>query len=433
MQGQASGPYTATLNLLGGTAITGGTIGLELDGANTRVAGNALGNLSFSGQGGDYITLANGVLAGQALDATGVTFDGVDPSDANLSDLYGVENKITDALNDASLGLVRVRSGEVYVSHQDGSIQRGIDAASSGDTVNVQAGTYIGQVAVHQNVTISGQGDSTVIQAPATLVNEFTTSAANDPIVYFTGITSGNINNVKIDGLGLGTANYRFEGIAYYDAGGTVDQVMITGIRDNPLDGTQAGVALYAYNADATPRILTVTNNVISDYQKNGMALSGDGLTADVSGNVVTGAGPTAAIAQNGIQIGYGAVGHVSANTVDGNSYTAAGTPDDYAAGILLFQPGAGTTVTANTLGVTSGNDAGIFLDGVVGAGISIEQNTINRSFHAGSISPTTSAARPSARTSFGITRPASSSTLRRPAWASSKATASRATAVVVW
>ena len=64
VQGQASGPYTATLNLLGGTAITGGTIGLELDGANTRVAGNALGNLSFSGQGGDYITLANGAFGG---------------------------------------------------------------------------------------------------------------------------------------------------------------------------------------------------------------------------------------------------------------------------------------------------------------------------------------------------------------------------------
>ncbi len=71
---------TTSLAVLDSTTITGGPVGLLVDGANSLVTGNTLNNAMFSGQSGSYITLANGALSGatpSVLDATGVTFDGV--------------------------------------------------------------------------------------------------------------------------------------------------------------------------------------------------------------------------------------------------------------------------------------------------------------------------------------------------------------------
>ncbi len=70
---------TTSLAVLDGTTITGGPVGLLVDGANSLVTGNTLNNAMFSGQSGNYITLANGALSGatpSVLNATGVSFDG---------------------------------------------------------------------------------------------------------------------------------------------------------------------------------------------------------------------------------------------------------------------------------------------------------------------------------------------------------------------
>ena len=77
---------------------------------------------------------------------------------------------------------------------------------------------------------------------------------------------------------------------------------------------------------------------------------------------VVTGAGATAAIAQNGIQLSRGATGSVTGSSVTGNNYTGPGGTE--AAGILAFG-GCGTPLvqhasfTSNRL---TGNDLGIAL-----------------------------------------------------------------------
>ena len=56
-----------------------------------------------------------------------------------------------------------------------GSVQRGVNVASNGDTVNASAGTFTEQVNINKGITLSGQGDSTVIKSPAILSPEFTT------------------------------------------------------------------------------------------------------------------------------------------------------------------------------------------------------------------------------------------------------------------
>jgi nitrous oxidase accessory protein NosD len=72
----------------------------------------------------------------------------------------------------------------------------------------------------------------------------------------------------------------------------------------------------------------------VSNYQKNGITANGS-IAATIAGNVVTGDGPITYIAQNGIQVGFGATATVKNNTVSGNNYSPV---SDVACGILLYQ-----------------------------------------------------------------------------------------------
>ena len=66
---------------------------------------------------------------------------------------------------------------------------------------------------------------------------------------------------------------------------------------------------------------MAITDNVVSDYQKNGIVVNGE-VSGTIDRNVVTGDGPITYIAQNGIQIGFGASGVIRDNEVSGNDYT---------------------------------------------------------------------------------------------------------------
>jgi len=266
------------------------------------------------------------------------------------------------------------------------TIQNGIDTVQPGGTVYVAAGTYVEQLDIGKPLSLKGAGIGvTVVQSPASLATKFTTSAANKPVVYVHGTTNASdveIALLTVDGNGAANANYRMSGIAFYNAGGTVRDSEIVRVRETPLSGTQQGVGIYALNDDSVARTIVIRANLVNDYQKNGMALNGAGLTATVDANQVTGAGTTSLIAQNGIQIGFGAVGSITGNSVKDNDCTAA--PDctadptsasnaDGAAGILLYQPGAGTvTVSGNIL---TGNQFGVWT--VAATSIDVNNNSI--------------------------------------------------------
>ena len=202
-------------------------------------------------------------------------------------------------------------------------IQDGIIAVASEGIVYVNPGNYTEQLEITKNVTIKGSGIGiTNILSPVSLPLSFTTSAANYPIVYIHDVANATLSSLTIDGQGVGNSNYRFIGVGFRYAGGTITKSEIKGIRETPLNGDQHGVAIYAYNDIGSNRIIYVTNNQIYDYQKNGMALSGAKTFAIVLNNNVNGAGNTTLIAQNGIQIGYGAGGTIQNNIVSGNWYT---------------------------------------------------------------------------------------------------------------
>lgn len=215
------------------------------------------------------------------------------------------------------------------------AIQDAIDAASPGDTVHVCAGTYEEQLDIELDLALEGDGQGlTIVRSPTTLVSKFSTTTTNKPVVYAHNATVA-IRDMTVDGAGRGNGNYRFIGIAYYDAGGSVQRVEIVHITESPLSGSQHGVGLYALNQDGASRTLLVARNTISNYQKNGMALLGSGLEVTVVHNTVTGFGETTAIAQNGIQVGLAAKGSVNNNSVADNFYNG---PTWTASGYLVSE-----------------------------------------------------------------------------------------------
>lgn len=181
------------------------------------------------------------------------------------------------------------------------------------------------------------------------------------------GLTRIVISNSQIFG-----ANYY--GIVNNGSNVTVTKSQIHDIGENPLNGDQHGVGIYwAYDHLDKGSIIS---NLIWNYQKGGIVVNGgaiSGTAATVSHNTVIGQGPVSYIAQNGIQIGYGAKATVSNNIVTGNSYS--GTNNAASGGILVVggscYGGAltiGTKITNNTV---IGNDVGVYLSNLDGTSCS--------------------------------------------------------------
>lgn len=188
-----------------------------------------------------------------------------------------------------------------------------------------------------------------VIQAPALMTSP-------KAIVRDAGSQDVKIRQFTIQGPG----GFGCDSLEYgvrVDSGGsaTIEKNHITHIRDNPFSGCQNGNAVQLGRAaESTTGSGTVKDNQIDDYQKTGIIVSNTGSDADVENNTIQGVGPTATIAQNGIQISGGATASVENNDVSGNVYTPASV---VSTGILLFAPGD-TTVENNTV---HANDVNIY------------------------------------------------------------------------
>ncbi|MEM6761696.1 MAG: hypothetical protein AAF615_02355 [Pseudomonadota bacterium] len=268
------------------------------------------------------------------------------------------------------------------------TIQAAIDAAADGDTIVVGSGTFTEQLLIEgfTDLTITGAGDSTIIAMPASPQFNITSGdgGGRDRAAVVTVEDSTNvcIENVLVDGgnqadlMPPGT-NPDFEGVLFFDSSGIVDDVTFAGIGD-PLqsDGTpsteQRGNAIAVINTDSNARTVELSDNTIEGFQKTGIIAEGTGLTLDINGNTITGAGfleSATAIAQNGIQVTGGAGGSVTGNTIEEIGYRRG---DFFTTGILAVEAADGFTVTGNTfIGATDSTSTtqatthfGVFISG---------------------------------------------------------------------
>jgi hypothetical protein len=241
-----------------------------------------------------------------------------------------------------------------------------------------------------QNCTFTTSGKTQTLNADCTttssiiIPNGFTLDGAGHTITamdpsggHFTGgvIQNGgataSVTNVKITTSGLAevcdAGADRLRGILFEGASGSITGNEVNNINQNQgpvLSGCQEGNAIEVRNfgSSATTIRVRIDGNTISGYQKTGIVANGN-TDATVTDNVVTGYGPQGYIAQNGIQIGFGATAAVKHNQVSGNAYTGSST---VSGGIIVVAgPGYGSAYSVgdqimnNTL---SGNDIGVWL-----------------------------------------------------------------------
>jgi|GEM_PF-2418222 len=241
------------------------------------------------------------------------------------------------------------------------TIQAAIDAASSGDVINVAAGTYTEQVYITKSLTLKGIVSSSkpVIRAPAaasrSTYNIPESGRTFDPLVFAdggTGVIVVTVENLEIDGNNDGGTK-TFCGILFR----STNPGVIRGNDLHSLKGTSQetmGILIYASNTD-----VAVSCNTIRDFSRNGITAN-VGATVAIAGNTVTGDGPLPAgyWAQNGIQIGYGARGSITSNTVSGCSYTGGLWG---ASGLLVYVPDLAEAVLIEGNSLTE-NQVNIYL-----------------------------------------------------------------------
>jgi hypothetical protein len=168
---------------------------------------------------------------------------------------------------------------------------------------------------------------------PTTVPSPLDATGCNIGVYYNAGVAT--LNQVEIYG-----ANY-FGVLVNGDDNPVAVHLtknLIHNIGETPFNGTQHGVAIYIRAFFASAVTGEVTGNVIFGYQKGGIVVNGPGAKlAKVDGNQVFGIGHVSFIAQNGIQIGYGAKPtEVMTNLVTGNSYVGIPGDGSAAAGILV-------------------------------------------------------------------------------------------------
>jgi hypothetical protein len=207
----------------------------------------------------------------------------------------------------------------------------GCAASTSGTTVTLLGDcTETTPFVVPDGVTLDGAGH-TLTAADPSASQAFVGAAVQN------GGVEMHVKNLHV----LGASNVldcnTFTGIDFANGGGSVENTTIDNMLRGGYTGCQNGLGIHASN-DGTPVSLAVDGTTITRYNKNGITING-AITATVTNNTVTGAGPLGSgyAAQNGIQIGFGAGGLVSGNAVSGNSYTP---KSDVACGLLFYQAG---------------------------------------------------------------------------------------------
>jgi len=246
-------------------------------------------------------------------------------------------------------------------------IQDAVDAASPGASIRVCKGNYAEQVAIHKPLTIAA--DSGAVLMPGTMQPNTTSLLDGSP--FATAILVADTTDVSIEGLivdgvnnGVPQCSPRLFGIAFQNASGEVSHVAIRNFKlGTGLGGCQSGTGILVQSGGGGSSNVEIEKSSIHDFQKNGITANEVGTRVSVQGNVVTGIGPTSGAAQNGIQIGFGAGGAISKNTVTNNlrsPCTAVGTCSDVATNILVTQSD-GVEVTDNDVGISQ---VGIFLHG---------------------------------------------------------------------
>lgn len=260
------------------------------------------------------------------------------------------------AASNVAVGLCAA-AGTHYLTIQ--AAVNAVELLSVPRTVRVCPGSYGEQVMITGALTLegisAGTSDAAVVETPSGGLVTNASDIYGNPVaaqIFVQGATGVTISHMTVDGSNDQLVDCSIDpiGIYYQNSSGSINNNAVRNVlMPSGLQGCQGGLAINVESDTGAPSI-TISNNSVRNYDKNGITASGPGTgggpVVTVSANTVIGIGATGVIAQNGIQIGYGATGTVSSNYVVDDIYTG---PIYGSSGILIYASG-GVTVSGNTV-----------------------------------------------------------------------------------
>jgi hypothetical protein len=253
------------------------------------------------------------------------------------------------------------------------TISSAIAAAHSGDVIEICPALYPEQVTITMPLTLQGlqeNGVGRVLVQPATL---------NANALGFIAVISViNTSNVTISNLAIDASNNTvtactpaLAGIHFYNASGAVESVAISGTRLSTqtdctalFPGNGFGVEADQATGAAGPFNVRVENTSIHDFGRDAILVNGAAESANITGNFITGIGPSTGVNQFGIFLAEGVTGQIIGNYItQGNcgALSVNACVGLRSEGVVLRAVGNGVVVANN---VISDVQAGIFVNG---------------------------------------------------------------------
>jgi len=241
---------------------------------------------------------------------------------------------------------------------------------TSGDTMTLVDDCVTDEtIGVPDGMTLDG--DSHTITAQDPVAGHFTgavvANEGDEAYVTDLGVTADELVNACDAGAD------RLRGIMFEGAKGAITKSEVTGINQGP-SGCQEGNAIEVRNepfdgSGTDPIVVTIDHNSVDDYQKTGIVANGN-VAVEVTHNEVGDSATQEDLAANSIQLGFGALGSVEHNRIEGNQWL--GASNFAATAVLLFEVGEGATVSKND--VRGNSDIGIYAEG---SGAIVDNNRV--------------------------------------------------------
>jgi hypothetical protein len=240
------------------------------------------------------------------------------------------------------------------------TIQSAINIAEDGDVIKVNPGVYKEQVVIRDLRYMVIQGDQATITVPTSGMKGQLVKVVKCEDIHITGFTIDGRNGVGVTAgasNGGGDADTRFYGIFLLNSSGHIVNNTVKDISWG--NGAQQGLGIYVRIDDSVAREVNIRENIITNFQKNGITINKGPVQAKIHKNTVTGWGNTTIIAQNCIQVGgdTAMTASVTSNVVSKSRYTL----DSWsAAGILVVFGSDNIRIVRNS---ASDCGVGIFVD----------------------------------------------------------------------
>lgn len=246
------------------------------------------------------------------------------------------------------------------------SIQSAISAP--GTAIHVCTGTYVEQLQIARTVSIVGDTGAKVKlpAAPAELTTPCDSAKAYDIVVVCGAPGTVTIKNLTVEGPLAGGPDCSHPLFGILVGGGSnlaLRESRVENVAPTPINGCQIGTGV-EIGRGGQVGTATLIKDTVSGYNKNGITVSEAGSKATITAVDVTSA-PTDQIAQNGIQVSFGAYAKIAgATTVTGNECNLAGSCGENgltqvaSTGVLFYGAATGSSVTKSSI---DENDIGVY------------------------------------------------------------------------